>query len=111
MHCIQRDELCEYIPLHYACSAGLPLDIIESMVRLGGQETVTTTNMEEENLLPLHLACSAGQDEARCDVVQFLIDQGGLETLMAKDWVGRTPLRRARDEYRGAPLDVIKLLV
>ncbi len=74
--------------LHAACCFGAPVDIIESLLDIGGKELVMmiTTHTKRTSL---HFACRNG---ASFDIMKMLIDLGGKELIMAKNSDGDTAL-------------------
>jgi len=73
--------------LHHACYERAPVDIIKSLLDIGGKDLV----MMASNLksTALHFACDNG---ASFDVMKMLIDLGRKELVVAKDIIGSTAL-------------------
>ena len=67
--------------LHAACCFDAPVDIIESLIDIGGgKELLMMTTPTKRTAL--HWACDHG---ASFDIMKMLIDLGGKELIMAKD--------------------------
>jgi len=73
--------------LHMACCRGAPVDIIKSLLDIGGKDLLMITNSWKS--AALHTACYFG---ASFDVMKMLIDIGGKELVVGKNNDGRTAL-------------------
>ena len=73
--------------LHAACYKKPPVDIIKSLLDIGGKELVLVTT--NRKYTALHYACS---NNASLDVIKMLIDLGGKGLVVAKNDFGNTAL-------------------
>ena len=77
-----RGEWDDYTCLHHACcyKGAPPVDIIKSLLDIGGKELVMMTDSDKNTAL--HFACDNG---VSFDVMKMLIDVGGKELVVAKN--------------------------
>jgi len=96
-----------FLPLHLACSLGLHTGILRILVELYPGALLIPS---AAGALPLHLACARSRNDLKA--LSFLVDQGGLETLLARDREGALPLHRLLGAKRKRPeLEAVELLV
>jgi len=90
------------MPLHWACSGGPPVEVIEALLKAHPRASKRTDNSDST---ALHFACHYG---ASASVVQVLLNAYP-QTVYQKDKYGRTPLYHAVN--KSSSLDVIRVLV
>jgi len=91
--------------LHIACRKRAPMDIIRSIVNIGGIKAVMAVDTYGGSL-PLHHACHFN---AGIDLIKFLVYVGGTESVNKKDSIGNLPLHWALS--KNASYEVVKLLI
>ena len=91
--------------LHIACRKRAPMDIVRSIINIGGNKSVMAVDTYGGSL-PLHHACHFN---AGIDLIKFLVYVGGTESVNKKDSIGNLPLHWALS--KNASYEIIKLLI
>jgi hypothetical protein len=91
--------------LHIACRKRAPMDIVRSIINIGGNKSVMEVDTYGGSL-PLHHACHFN---AGIDLIKFLVYVGGTESVNKKDSIGNLPLHWALS--KNASYEIIKLLI
>ncbi|GFH55611.1 hypothetical protein CTEN210_12087 [Chaetoceros tenuissimus] len=96
-----------YNSLHKACSkSNVPLDIIDSMIKIGGKNLVMQTTLHGNSAL--HIAC---YNNVHVEIIKLLIKVGGKELVMKQDDDdGNTCLHDAT-EWSDTSEDVVRALL
>jgi len=101
--CVQVRNSSGDLPLHVACRAGALIEIIRTLAR---QDLATLHISNNEGALPIHIVCGTG---AHVEKIQYLVEQGGVGTLVARDRCGRLPVHCACQI--GASMHALQYLV
>lgn len=90
-------------PLHWACSGGAPLEVVEALIKAYPR---AVRKLDRQGSTVLHFACHYGASAA---VIDLLIQKCPKAAVQAQDQFGRTPLFHAVS--KSASMDVIQRLV
>ena len=101
--CVRVRNASGDLPLHVACRAGALIEIIRTLAR---QDLATLHIPNNEGALPIHIVCGTG---AHLEKIQYLVEQGGVGTLVARDRCGRLPVHCACQV--GASMHALQYLV
>ena len=74
------------LPIHIACQANTPVKVLSMLVEM---DPATLQIADYAGALPLHECCSGEVDDSS---VRFLVEQGGVGTLAARNHHGQLPL-------------------
>jgi hypothetical protein len=85
-----RDEFGK-LPIHIACREKAPLEVLAVLVEI---DPVTLHMADYTGALPLHDCCCGAVDDSS---LRFLVEQGGVGTLAARDRQGALPLHLVCD--------------
>ena len=78
------------MPIHLACEANAPVEVLTLLVEM---DPVTLQIADHTGSLPIHLLCSnSGTPPTEYASVRYLVEQGGVGTLAARNHKGALPL-------------------
>ena len=87
---IRKREKSGQLPVHLACEANAPVEVLTLLVEM---DPVTLHIADLTGSLPLHLlCCNSGTTPTDDASVRFLVEQGGVGTLTARNHRGALPL-------------------
>ena len=92
------------LPIHLACASAAPIEVARFLVQ---HESAMLHMSDHSGALPIHVACRAG---VSLEMIRFLVEQGGIETLGARDNNLALPLHLFCASSR-ASLDAVKYLL
>ena len=76
------------LPIHIACDTNAPVDILSVLVE---RDSATLHIADNTGALPIHLLCGNGAT-AEYASIRYLIEQGGVGTLTARNHEGELPI-------------------
>jgi hypothetical protein len=77
------------LPMHIACQANAPVEFLSMLVEM---DPATLQIADRTGSLPIHLLCCRGTAATEYASVQYLVEQGGVGTLAARNHNGALPL-------------------
>ena len=83
----KRDER-GMLPMHLACQANAPFEVLSVLVEM---DPATLQIADHKEALPIHSLFGSGMP-IEFDSVRYLVEQGGVETLTARNHEGALPL-------------------
>ena len=87
---IRKREKSGQLPVHLACEANAPVEVLTLLVEM---DPVTLHIADLTGSLPLHLlCCNSGTTPTDDASVRYLVEQGGVGTLAARNHKGALPL-------------------
>ena len=87
---IHKRDKSDKLPIHIACEANTPVEVLSMLVEM---DRATLQIADRTGSLPLHLLCCNSATTPTDDVsVRYLVEQGGVGTLTARNHKGALPL-------------------
>ena len=83
---IRNDDNSGKLPIHIACRTNAPVEVLALLLEL---DSTTLPVADHSRALPLHERCRGNVQYAN---VRFLVEQGGVGTLIARNQDGALPL-------------------
>mmetsp|Transcript_3596 Transcript_3596/g.8210 ORF Transcript_3596/g.8210 Transcript_3596/m.8210 type:complete len:844 (+) Transcript_3596:184-2715(+) len=90
------------LPMHYACAYGSNAEVLKVLADAFPESLTTKDN---KGKTPMHLTMVNGQRDTSPDVLKFLLDTAGRETVNLRDTEGNLPLHLLNLGLRGVDLD------
>lgn len=75
------------LPIHVACAHGTKVEVLRILI---GLDPATLHYQNNTGQLPVHIASGSGRTDL--EIFQFLVNEGGVGTLSARDQSGALPL-------------------
>jgi len=90
------------LPMHYACAYGSNAEVLKVLADTFPESLTTKDN---KGKTPMHLTMVNGQRDTSPDVLKFLLDTAGRETVNLRDTEGNLPLHLLNLGLKGVDLD------
>jgi len=95
------------LPIHVACALGAKAEVLRILV---GLDPATLHHENNTGKLPIHVASGSGR--ANVENLRFLVNEGGIGTLSARDRDGALPLHCLLGAHTSRPeLDAVEFLL
>jgi ankyrin repeat protein len=86
---IRKRDNSGKLPIHIACEAQAPVQVLFILVEM---DPATLRIADHTGSLPIHMLCCSGTTPTDYVSLRYLVDQGGVGTLTARNRMGALPL-------------------